>query len=175
MQRDLFIAIIGAVIAVLFDVIISPNIAIFSATPNVIIAYTIVLAMLYQEQPLYIIAFVLGMISDLLGFGPVGVSPFLLILACVVVVRISGIFADGTLVVASATIVGNILLFELFYAGFMLALGTGISAIDAITYLAIPCALFDCVLGLILYPIMSHFLETKRSTMGTEPPVARLR
>lgn len=175
MERETLFAVVGAVIALLFDVIISPNIAIFSATPHASIAYTVVLAMLYQDPPLYVIAFALGMLVDLLGFGPVGVLPFLLILACLLVARVSGVFADGTLFVSSATIVSAVLLVELLHAVFMLAFGTVGSAGDAFLRIAVPSGLYDCVLGLVLYPIMAHFLVAKRPTMGSEPPVAHLR
>lgn len=175
MDRETLFAVVGAVVALLFDVIVSPNIAIFSATPNAAVAYTIVLAMLYQEPPLYVIAFVLGLLGDLLGFGPVGVLPFLLVLACLLVAHVSGIFADGTLFVSSVTIVAAVLMVELLHAIFMLAFGTVGSAADAFLRIAVPCGLYDCALGLVLYPIMAHFLVAKRATMGSEPPVAHLR
>lgn len=175
MQRELVIAIVGAVVAVVFDVVVSPNIAIFSATPNAMVAYAIVLAMLFPGDAAYVIVFVLGMLADLLGLGPVGATPFLLLLATFLIARSSGVFDGGTLFVPLVTMGVFILGFELLHAVFMLGLGTGISAADAILYLAIPCAMFDVVLGLVLYPIMSHLLVSQRRTMGSEPPTARLR
>ena len=175
MQRELFIAIVGAALAVIFDVVISPNIAIYSASPNAMVAYAIVIAMLLAGDAAFVIAFVLGMLCDLLGFGPVGAMPFLLVLAAFLVKRASGIFDNGTLFVPLVTLSVFILGVELLHAAFMLGLGTNISAIDAIVYLAVPCAAFDVVLGLILYPVMSHFLLERRTTLGSEPPTARLR
>lgn len=175
MKREFIIAVVGAVVAVLFDVIVSPNIAIFQASPHAVIPYVIVLAMFYHERSLYVIAFVLGMLADLLGYGPVGGLPFLLIIACMVVARAMNVFGNGTLFVSSALIGTSILAVELLHALFLLAMGTGLSALEAIGYIAVPCGLFECVLGLLMYPIMAHFLVDRRSTMGSEPPVAHVR
>ena len=175
MQRELIVAIVGAVVAIVFDVVISPNIALFSATPNAMVAYAIVIAMLYRGDAVYVIAFVMGLLSDLLGFGPVGALPFLLVLAAFCITRAAGMFDNGTLFVPLVTLALFIVLIELLHAGFMLAFGVGISVIDAIVYLALPCAAFDVVLGLVLYPVMSHFLVERRQGLGTEPPTARLR
>ena len=175
MRRELLIAIVGAAVCVVFDVVISPNIAIYSAMPNAMVSYAIVIAMLYKGDAAYVIAFALGMLSDLLGAGPVGALPFLLVLAAFLVKRASGVFDNGTLFVPLVTLSIFILGVELLHAAFMLGLGTDISVIDAIVYLAVPCAVFDVVLGLVLYPVMSHLLVERRTSMGTEPPTARLR
>lgn len=175
MQRELLITIIGAIAAVVFDVVVSPHIAIYSAMPNAMISYAIVISMVYHADAVYVIVFVLGLLSDLLGFGPVGALPFLLVLTAAIVTRTSGVFDTGTLFVPLVTMAIFVLLVEFVHAILLLAFGTGISAIDALVYLAVPCSAFDVVLGLILYPVMAHLLLERRTTMGSEPPTAHLR
>ena len=62
MQRETLIATIGAVVALVLDVVLSPNMMLFSATPNFVIAYVVVLAMVFRDNAMYLIAFVLGIL-----------------------------------------------------------------------------------------------------------------
>lgn len=175
MQRETTISIVGAVVAVILQVVLAPNIAIFSAMPNFLIVYTLVIAMLLPGDALYAIAFALGMVSDLLGYGPVGALPFLLLIASFAASRAFAVFSNGTVFIPLAVLMVFSMLVEMFYAAFVVALGTSVGPIDAFIYRALPCTLYDCVLGLLLYPIMSHFLVAKQATMGSAIPMPRLR
>ena len=175
MQRETILALIGAVAALVLDIVISPSLMVFSATPNFIIAYAVVLSMVHRSNATFIIAFALGMLADLLGYGPVGCLAFLLVLVSFASSRVSAAFDDGALMTPMVLMAIFIAAVELLHAVVMLALTSGVSAIDAIVYLAIPCTMFDIVLGLILYPILSRIFVAKRPTMGSEPPTARLR
>lgn len=175
MQRETNIAIIGAIIAILLQVIVAPNIAIFSAVPNFLVVYTLVVAMLMPGNAALVIAFALGLMSDLLGYGPVGALPFLLVIASFIAARAYEVFSNDTLFVPLAILLILTLLVEFFYAAFVLSMSTSIGPIDAFLYRALPCTLYDCVLGLLLYPILSHFLVAQHATMGSSTPSPRLR
>ena len=174
MQRETLIATIGAVVALVLDVVLSPNMMLFSATPNFVIAYVVVLAMVFRDNAMYLIAFVLGILCDCLGYGPVGALAFLLLLVALAAMRLSAMFDNGSMVTAMIMVAIFVVAVEFLHAFIMLALTSGVSAIDAIVYLALPCSLFDAVLALIMYPIVSLFFTDRGSTMGSEPPSARI-
>ncbi len=175
MQHETTIAVVGAIIAVVLQVVLAPNIAIFSAMPNFLVVYTLVLSMLMEGDSFIVFAFVLGMTSDLLGYGPVGSMAFLLIIASFAASRAFAVFGNGTVFVPLAVLMILSMLAEIFYAVFVVTSGMTSGVIDAFLYRAFPCALYDCVVGLLIYPIMSHFLVTEQATMGSATPTAHLR
>ena len=152
---------IGACIALLAQIIIVPNIALFAAMPNFLVAYVIVVAMVRPSTSVYVLAFVLGLLSDLLGYGPVGAMPFLLVLASFVVSRVFSALDNGTVFMPLLVFIITVFVVEIFYATFLVGLGIAASPVDAFLYRALPCALYDCVCGLLLYPLGHRFLELK--------------
>ncbi|MCH4183962.1 MAG: rod shape-determining protein MreD [Eggerthellaceae bacterium] len=175
MQRETVILTIGAIIAVLLQVILAPNIEIVQAIPNFLIVYVLVSAMLFQGNGVYIVAFVLGLMGDLIGFGPVGALAFLLVLGAFCAQHGFNVFNNGTVFVPLILIMGLSLIIELLYAAFALATGLAASPLEAFLTRALPCTLYDCVVGLILYPILSHIMLSNQTTMGSSTPRARLR
>ena len=160
---------IGAVLAVLLQVLISPNIAIFHAMPNLLVVYTLIVAMVAPGSSHVVLAFCMGMISDLLGYGPVGAMPLLLMLACVAASRIHGAFANGTLFIPLVVLAVAILLIEFLYA--FIAVGVaGTSPLDAFVYRALPCTLYNCVIGLVLYPLAARFFSNSQPQYGSVVP-----
>lgn len=157
---------IGAVIAVLLQVLLAPAIAIYSAVPNFLIVYTLLIAMVVPDEDHYVLAFVMGLTSDLLGYGPVGALAFLLILASFAASRLHAAFANGTVFVPLIVMVVTIALVELLYAVFVIGFGAGLSVFDAFVYRALPTTLYDCVLGILLYPLLSRLFSA--SPMAVE-------
>ncbi|MEG2863795.1 MAG: rod shape-determining protein MreD [Eggerthellaceae bacterium] len=169
-NRESLPVLIGALIAVVAQVVIAPNIALFSAMPNFLVAYVLVVAMLRPTDALYAMAFVLGLISDLLGFGPVGAMPFLLIIASFAVSRAFLALDNGTAFMPLLIFIVAAFSVEIFYAAFLIGLGIASSPLDAFMYRALPCALYDCVCGLLLYPLGQRFLARKPLANGASHP-----
>lgn len=166
MSSERALVAVGAIVAVLLQVLLAPNIAIFSATPNFLIVYTLLVAMAVPDEDHYILAFVLGLTSDLLGYGPVGALSFLLILASFAASRLHTAFSNGTVFVPLIAMSVTIVVVEALYALFMLAVGGSMSIGDAFMYRALPATLYDCVLGLLLYPVVRRLFS--RSPMAVE-------
>lgn len=161
MRSALLPVIVGAVIVTLLQIALAPNIALFSAMPNFMVVYVLIVAMVRPGASLYVLAFVLGLLYDLFGYGPVGAMPFLLILLSFIVSRAFALLNNDTVFVPLALFVAADFLLELLYAAFLLGLGMADSVIDALIYRALPCALYSTVAGLVLYPIARHFLATE--------------
>lgn len=175
MRKELTIAGLGAAIALILQLVLAPALTIFQVTPSFVIVYSLVLAMVYQGDAALVIAFALGMLSDLIGTGPVGALAFLLVLAAFLLMRLGAAFSTGTVFFPFVFLAGFALAVELLYAAFLMGSGSFLSPLDAFLFRALPCALFDCVIGLFIYPLMSRLLSEGQSLIGTQPPMPRLR
>lgn len=159
--------IVGAVIVVLLQIIVAPNIALFSAMPNFLLAYAMVVAIVRPHAPALVLAFVLGLAANLFGSGPVGSLAFLFVLMTFLASRAFLVLDNDTLFMPLAVFAVSALLIELLYAAFLLGLGVDASALDAFVYRALPCALYDCVVGLIMYPLVVRFVVAPPAAPGS--------
>ena len=158
MQRETRIAVVGAFVAVILQIVLAPNIAFASIVPNILIVYAIVVAMCLPASASLWIAFFMGLASDLFGFGMIGSLSFLLVIATFTASRLYGAIADGRLVF--------ILAVNMLYAAFLIG-ASSTSILDAFIYRALPCTVYECAIGLVLYPLMSRLLEARTHWIGT--------
>ncbi len=170
--RDTIVLVVGAIIAVLAQIVVAPNIALFSSMPNFIVAYVMLVAIARPHTAGPVLPFVLGLIFDLLSGGPLGAMTFLLPLVSFLASRAFSVLNNDTLFMPLVTFVVSALLIEVLYGAFMLALGFDVSALDAFIYRALPCALYDCVVGLVLYPLAVRLLA---GSAPVQPGMPRMR
>lgn len=174
MTRESVPVLVGALVAVVAQIVLAPNIALFSAMPNFLVTYVLLVAMVRPSQGLFPLAFGLGLISDLIGYGPVGAMPFLLLIASLAVSRAFAVMNNDTVFVPLVLFVIADFAVEMLYGGFLVGLGLAGSLGDAFLYRALPCALYESVCGLVLYPLAHRFLG--QSTVASMDSVSpRLR
>ncbi len=170
------IASIGALAVFVLQIVLAPNVAVLGVQPNFVIAYCVVMAMLLPSTPAYIIAFCTGMLSDLVGYGPVGALPFILLLASLGISYANKVFGNGTPFVSCIIVVAFVILVHFFHAAFMVAITSTYTAASAFLDIAIPGALYDSVWGVLLYLLMHRILvPSQPSGMGQVTPELRLR
>lgn len=158
-EFDRVIVAVGAVVAVLLQVVLAPNIALFSAVPNFLLAYALVVAIARASKNGVLLPFVLGMLFDLMGGGPVGAMAFLLVLASFAASRVFSVLNNDTLFMPLTILVASTLAVEMLYGLFLAWFGLDVSLLQAFVYRGLPCALYDAVVGLVLYPIVSRFMS----------------
>ena len=171
MNRDTLAVLIGAVIAVLAQVVIAPNIAILSAMPNFLAAYVLAVAIVRPTNSTLVLAFLLGLIYDLLGHGPVGGMALLLVLAAFAASRTFAVLNNDTLFMPLVILVVSMIAIELLYVAILAGFGSVSGVTDAFAKRALPCALYDCVAALIFYPLALRF-AVPASPMGGSAPSA---
>lgn len=159
--------VVGALIAVLLQIALAPNIAIFSAMPNFLLAYVMVVAIARPHAPALTLAFVLGLVANLIGSGPVGSLAFLFVLMAFLASRAFLVLDNDTLFMPLALLAVSALLIELLYSAFLVGLAIDVSPLDAFVYRALPCALYDCVASLIMYPLVTRFVMAPPATPGS--------
>lgn len=156
-QERVLIA-IGAVLAVLLQIIIAPHIGLFGVVPNILVAYVLVIAVAQPSAFGCVLPFVLGLFYDLFTGGPVGVMAFSLMTFSVIAARIFDAINNDTLFMPILVMVIGIMLVELSYAMFLLLFGYPAGVLDAISYRVLPCTVYDLVIGLLLYPLAKRFI-----------------
>ena len=170
--REGIVIAVGAVVALLLQIVVAPNIALFSAQPNFLLAYVLVVAIARPLDAGSALPFALGLVCDLLGSGPVGGYAFLFVIVSFIASRAFSVLDNDTLFMPLVIFVAATVLVEALYAAFLLALGFDAGALDVFLYRALPCALYDCVIGLVLYPLAARVLA---GAAPAQPGTPRLR
>lgn len=165
-ERDRLAVVIGAAIAVALQIVIAPNIALFSAVPNFLLAYVLVNAIVRPQASGVVLPFAMGLLYDLIGGGPVGAMAFLLVLASFAASRAFMVLDNDTLFMPLTILVLATLAVEMLYGVFLIWFGADVSALQAFIYRGLPCALYDSVVGLVLYPIATRVLAGQPQQPG---------
>ncbi len=156
-SREILFVFIGGVIAVLLQIIVAPAITIFTAEPNILLAYVMVVSILRASNAGPLLAFVLGLIWDLIGTGPVGGMAFIFVFMAILASRIYAVLDNDTLFMRLIILVLAIFIAEILYGILLMLVGMSMGFIDALIYRALPCGLYSLVVGLIIYPLIAHF------------------
>ena len=156
--QERIVTIVGAVLAVLLQIILAPHIGLFGVVPNIIVAYTLVVAVTQPQSFGSVMPFVLGLFFDLFTGGPVGAMAFSLMVFSVLAARVFDTMNNDTLFMPLLVLGVGVLLVELSYGMFLLLFGYPAGLFEAIAYRVFPCFVYDLVIGLLLYPLAKRFL-----------------
>ena len=171
--RDALVAAAGAVVAVLLEVVLAPAITLFGAQPNFLLAYALGLSVARPERSGAALPFVLGLLYDLLGTGPVGGMALLLVAVCALSSRVF-LYLDNSSPLASiAFLVLGSLAVEALYGALLLALGLPAGVGEAFVYRVLPCTLYDSAVALLVYPLLARLFAPPTRT--GEPGSVKLR
>lgn len=151
--------IVGALVALLLQVVVAPYIAIASIVPNFVVAYVCAIAIARAHSFGAVLPFLMGLLFDLVGGGPLGAMAFSLTLFTCVISRVFAGASNDTLFVAIAFLALGILLVELSYGIFLLLFGYNASIVEAIAYRIAPCFAYDFVIALIVFVASRRFVQ----------------
>lgn len=156
--QERMLTIVGAVLAVLLQIIIAPHIGLFGVVPNILVAYVLVVAVVRPSSFGPVLPFVIGLFFDLFTGGPVGVMAFSLMTFSMIAARVFDAINNDTLFMPLLVMAIGVLFVELSYAMFLLLFGYPAGVLDAIAYRVFPCTVYDLVIGLLLYPLAKRFI-----------------
>ena len=142
--------VVGAVVAVIFQVAITPAISIAFIRPNALLAFCVVLAIVRPTNASMVVSFVLGLIYGVLSLYPLGLMAAVMAAICIAVSSLAA---------------------ETLYGFLLIQFGMDVSFFGLFLYRIAPCALYDCVLAYLMYPIAHRFIGPK--AVATHIPVAR--
>ncbi|MDO4182266.1 MAG: rod shape-determining protein MreD [Coriobacteriia bacterium] len=170
LNRENIFMIIGAVVVTLLQITLASSLTIMYATPNFMLAYAVVVAVIRPNSTrMAILAFAMGILYNLLMGGPLGALAVALILVCLVAGRCMAFLDNGTAFMPIVTMMLSLLVVELLYA-FLTCWSTGINLGEALLFRAAPCFVYDLVLGFIMYFIMSRVAAEPDNTVSIGGP-----
>lgn len=130
-MRESVLLVVGAVVAVVLQIVLAPNLVILGAMPDLVLVYVGIAAMLLRRDSVLVMAFFAGLAMDLVGTSTVGVCAGLYTLIAFLASRAAGFFGNDTLGASLAISMGCFLLVEVLYAGFYI-LSVDVSVIEAL-------------------------------------------
>lgn len=157
--RGTVITVGGSVAAIVLQIVLAPSIAIGNGMPNFIMMFALAIAIARPDHVSPVLPFVLGLMYDFLGSGPVGAQAFLLVLVSYAMTKAFQVLDNDNPVMPFIAMALAALAVEVLYGAFMLGAGVEASIIDALVYRALPCTLYDIVAGAVLYLIVSRLLS----------------
>lgn len=163
--------IIAIILAVVLQIVLAPAMTIGSAMPNFIAVYVLCATLRNASAQPAVLAFVLGLIFDLIGSGPVGAMAFCLVLVTTLASVVYGNMSNDSWVSAMIVIVVSCLLIELLYGIIMLLVGAGDGFGSALIHRILPCTLYDIVIAAFMHPIVSRLVAPRGSNKTDSIPI----
>lgn len=162
---------LAAVGAVLLQIFLAPHISIGYGIPNFPVVLCIVVAILKPRYYSSFLPFILGLIYDFVSGGPLGAMAFSLTAFSTAAAWFYQRSNNDTIFMAIINLALGLLLIEVCYGVFMLCFSSGVSPIDALLYLVLPCFMYDLVISIVVYLIIVRFF---RSDVTSQPMIDHL-
>lgn len=159
--------VIGAVLVVLLQMLLAPALTIAVATPNFILAYVLVVALVCPERDTVVFAFAMGIIYDLLGSGPVGAMALVCIAFSFALSRLQRFFHNDTLFIPIVLLIAGVFLADISYGVLQIACGVDVGFLNSLIYRSLPCAVYDTVIAVVLFPLAVRVAAAFGSHVGT--------
>jgi len=173
MIREHVIAIVGALLAVVLQVLVAPHMAVGAVVPNLVVVFTLQVAVVRSRTFGCLMPFIMGLCYDLLSGGALGSMAFSLTLFSVAAAWLFSAVDNDTLFMPIIVMVAGIFLVEFSYGVFMLILGYNAGLVEAFAYRIGPVFLYDSIIALITYPLARRLLPI--STQQVRADVTTLR
>ena len=164
MTKGRLTVLIGAALVVVMQLIIAPHIYIFSNHINFIVPFCLVVPFVRPSGNKLIMAFVMGLIYDLLSGGPVGGLAFSLTLACALEALLFSRLNNDTNFIIFLVLFVSVLICELVYAVIVMISGFAGSFIDALLMIILPQVVLQYVVALLMYPLAKKFFTVDTAT-----------
>lgn len=165
MRRPLIIG-IGALIALLLQIMVAPGLSIGHAVPNLLLVYALAGSLAIPRPASLALPFLLGLAFDLLGGGPVGTMAFVLLVVCAFVSWAYVRYDNDSLFIPLALLVFGVLFAELLYGVLIVLCGYPATIGDALLYRSLPCALYNIALSLAVFFLLRFFLRLFAMSRG---------
>lgn len=154
---------LALVAAIVLQVALAPQIAVFGVVPNLVFLVVVTLALLEGPVTGCVAGFAGGLLFDLLGASVVGPYALVFCVAGYVAGLIqANMFAEGWLLPVSVVLIASVGA-EITYGVIMSVLDIGLPFWSALVRIMLPGAVYNTVLAVLLYPLMTRVLRRDRT------------
>ncbi|MDZ4170327.1 MAG: rod shape-determining protein MreD [Coriobacteriia bacterium] len=155
-------AAVALFVAAILQVGLAPYLAIGGVVPNFLLLVVVTLALTTGSGEGAAVGFTAGLMFDLIGSGPVGPMALVLALAGFVAGLLhEAMFAEGWLQPLTVFAI-TALVCEIAYMLLLSLLGVEIPFWSALLTKAVPAAVYNTALALLVYPWLARFLRQER-------------
>lgn len=162
--------IVGCVAAFALQVIVVPAMTIGLVRPNALLAFVVVLAIVRPTNASLVAACVLGLLGGMLSSHPLGLLAAVMVAVAFVLSRVFSVLDGNSQAMAAVCIALGVLVGEVLYGFLLIQFGMDVSFFGLFIYRIAPCALYDCVLAFLMYPLVHRFIGPH--VQATQIPVA---
>lgn len=149
---------IGALVAIVLQILLAPHIALFGAVPNFIVAYAVAMAIARPSSYGCVMPFVLGLFYDLFTGSPVGIMALSLMACTVLVARLFSAMDNDTLFMPLVVMAAGVFLVDFLYGLFLVLFGYPAGFVEVLAYRIVPCFVYDFVIAFVLYMALRRLL-----------------
>lgn len=154
---------LALVAAIVLQVALAPQIAVFGVVPNLVFLVVVTLALLEGPVTGCVAGFVGGLLFDLLGASVVGPYALVFCVAGYVAGLLqANMFAEGWLLPVSVVLIAGVGA-EITYGVIMSVLDIGLPFWSALVRIMLPGAVYNTALAVLLYPLMTRVLRRERT------------
>jgi rod shape-determining protein MreD len=153
---------LALLVAVVLQIAVAPQLAVFGVVPNVIFLVVVTLALVEGPVAGSVAGFIGGLLFDLLGASVVG--PYALVFTIVgyaAGLLQANMFAESWLLPVSVVFVAG-LAAEIAYGLVAVVLDVGTPFWYALGRIMLPGAVYNTALAVLLYPVLARFLRQDR-------------
>ncbi|MDR2196752.1 MAG: rod shape-determining protein MreD [Coriobacteriales bacterium] len=151
-----------AVVAVMLQIILAPNIAIRGVVPNLILVVVVLVAMRSEVLPATVAGFLLGLVFDLVTAGPVGGMSLIMALLAYSASSLKKDLFEGNWVAQVLMLLVAAFAGELLHNALYSIIGYDRDFFASLLLRALPGALYDSLFGLILFPLLQRFTSSRK-------------
>ena len=155
---------IGA-IAALLQLVLAPALTIFEVMPNFLVATAIAYIAVSSDEPHYLFAFVMGLVSDLLGATPLGAASIALLVCAFAIPMAVEAVGNDTAFGMAALMFASALVYGLVF-GILVCMAGLIGPLEVITYIALPYTVYDGLVALAVMFILSRLGTGRKPRSG---------
>jgi rod shape-determining protein MreD len=142
---------------------LSSAISIGYAVPNFALAFTAALTFLREDKTYIVLPFLVGFVFDLLGSSTVGAMALVCVLVTYVFSKFSISVSGLPLILICTFCFSATLCGEVLYGILLIISGADISILQAFIYRALPCAIYDGVIAVLICMVFRHLLRSASS------------
>lgn len=155
------------ILALILQGVLSSAIAIGNAMPNFVLAFALIISIMYPRFSTVVICFILGLLYNLVSTGVVGSMALVTTLLSYGLIQFFSRMEGTHLLVAEITIFIAAFIGEILYGLMTAAFVSGVSVSAALVHQALPCGLYDAVAGCLLYPLPALFARVRQNRQTT--------
>ncbi len=154
-----------AILAIVLQGLLSDAISISYATPNFFLVFTLIICAIHPTFGSVVLAFILGLLYNLLCSGTVGAMALVLTILAFVVVELFSRMEQSNFLFSLLFLVIAVFLADVLYGLLSGMFVSGISVSQAFPHRALPCGVYDVLICAVLYPL-SYLLNIIISNAG---------